>query len=457
MWLKFIQTKQIKELKAKTDFAVSSENLLKIEFGPGNDLGKIAENFNIIGRKYADLKVKATQFDQLKTEHQELGGKVNLFESSISQITLLTDIGKDITSSLSLTEILGKVFRYIYSSMMADEVHLMIAKNSEKLYYVIKEKEIKLIEKGDWTLDKDNILNWSFNNNKDLMLQDAQVNYARYVFKPIHLYDKSEAGSVVGIPFGFNTEQTGSIAVMSKNEKAFDHYHQDFIKSLASYIAVAIDNSNLYGQLDDEKKKSDSLLLNILPEEVAEELKQKGRSEAKQYEHVTVLFTDFVNFTGISEKLSPKELVAEIDLCFKAFDAITEKHNLEKIKTIGDAYLAVCGMPVEDPDHAKKAVRASKDIIEFMQKRKKEGGLFEIRIGLNSGPVVAGIVGSKKFAYDIWGDTVNTASRMESSSESGKINVSGATFELIKNDFTSVYRGKIDAKNKGMVDMYFVS
>ncbi|MDP1727540.1 MAG: adenylate/guanylate cyclase domain-containing protein [Bacteroidota bacterium] len=209
-------------------------------------------------------------------------------------------------------------------------------------------------------------------------------------------------------------------------------------------------------ELKTEKKKSDDLLLNILPGEVAEELKRKGKSEARQYEHVTVMFTDFVNFTGIGEKLKPTELVAEIDLCFKGFDAIMDVHGLEKIKTIGDAYLAVCGLPHENPEHAIQCILAARDIIEFMKNRKQLGGLFDIRVGLNSGPVVAGIVGSKKFAYDIWGDTVNVASRMESTSEANKINITGTTHELVKHKFTCQYRGKIDAKNKGMIDMYFV-
>ncbi len=205
-----------------------------------------------------------------------------------------------------------------------------------------------------------------------------------------------------------------------------------------------------------EKKKSDDLLLNILPGEIAEELKTKGSSEAKLYDHVTVMFTDFVNFTGISEKLSPKELVTEIDECFKAFDAIVENNGLEKIKTIGDAYLAVCGMPIEEANHAIYCANAARDIVSYIQNRKKTGGLFDVRIGLNSGPVVAGIVGSKKFAYDIWGDTVNVASRIESNSEANKINISGSTYELIKQQFICQYRGKIDAKNKGMMDMYFL-
>jgi adenylate cyclase len=209
-------------------------------------------------------------------------------------------------------------------------------------------------------------------------------------------------------------------------------------------------------ELSIEKKKSDDLLLNILPEEIADELKLNGEIKAKQFEEVSVLFTDFVNFTGVSSRLSPKELVSQIHEYFVAFDAIMEKNQLEKIKTIGDAYLAVCGLPQITENHAIKTVQAAIEINKFVQNKLKEGGLFDIRIGINTGSVVAGIVGVKKFAYDIWGDTVNTAARMEQNSEAGKINISGSTYLKIKDHFTCTHRGMINAKNKGEIDMYFV-
>ncbi len=209
--------------------------------------------------------------------------------------------------------------------------------------------------------------------------------------------------------------------------------------------------------LSKEKRRSDDLLLNILPAEVAEELKDGHTSVARQYDEVTVLFTDFVNFTGTAEQLSPTQLVQELHECFTAFDAIMEKNGLEKIKTIGDAYLAVCGLPAKDPQHAQKVVQAALDVRDFIEERARQEKVFRIRIGVSSGPVVAGIVGVKKFAYDIWGDTVNTAARMESNSEPGKINISGATYELVKNNFAAHYRGQIEAKGKGAVAMYFVT
>ena len=214
--------------------------------------------------------------------------------------------------------------------------------------------------------------------------------------------------------------------------------------------------------IESERKKSDALLLNILPVETAEELKEKGFAEARTFESVTVMFTDFKDFTKVAESMDAKSLVKEIDYVFKKFDEIVTHFNIEKIKTIGDAYMAAAGLPIENKTHATDMVNAALEILETIEQIKtdrKNKGLpfFEIRIGIHTGPVVAGIVGTKKFAYDIWGDAVNVASRMESSGEAGKINISGSTFALVKDQFNCEYRGKVTAKNKGDIDMYFVN
>ncbi|MEM9051158.1 MAG: adenylate/guanylate cyclase domain-containing protein [Bacteroidota bacterium] len=213
-----------------------------------------------------------------------------------------------------------------------------------------------------------------------------------------------------------------------------------------------------------ERDKSDELLLNILPEQVADELKMKGEAEAKMIDEVTVLFTDFKGFTALSEKLSPKDLVKDLNDCFSAFDRICEKHGIEKIKTIGDAYMAAGGLPTPNKTHTVDVINVAfefRDFIESGKQKKIDAGLpyFEIRIGVHTGPVVAGIVGVKKFQYDIWGDTVNTASRMESSGEVGMVNISEATFQIVKENphFDFVERGKIAAKGKGEIEMYFVN
>ena len=213
--------------------------------------------------------------------------------------------------------------------------------------------------------------------------------------------------------------------------------------------------------IEAERKRSDELLLNILPEETAEELKRDGRTQAKRYESVTVLFTDFKSFTTVAAQMQPEELVAELDECFRAFDQIINKYGIEKIKTIGDSYMCAGGLPNPSADHPSRVVQAALEIVAFMEglqaRRAAEGRQsFQMRLGIHTGPVVAGVVGSKKFAYDIWGDTVNLASRMESSGAIGKVNISQATYEHVKSDFTCTYRGKIAIKNKGEADMYFV-
>lgn len=214
-------------------------------------------------------------------------------------------------------------------------------------------------------------------------------------------------------------------------------------------------------EIDAEKERAEALLLNILPKETARELQQYGKAKAVRYESVTVLFTDFKSFTQIAEKLSPEDLVNELDECFRAFDDIVERHNLEKIKTIGDAYMCAGGLPTKNKTHALDVIAAAIAIRDFMQKfnqRQVENGEpeFEIRIGVNTGAVVAGVVGSKKFAYDIWGDAVNLAARMEENSAPNKINISESTFKLIKDHYICVPRGKLNAKNKGQVEMFFV-
>ena len=217
-------------------------------------------------------------------------------------------------------------------------------------------------------------------------------------------------------------------------------------------------------ELQQEKDRSENLLLNILPAEVAEELKSKGESAAKHFENVSVLFTDFQDFTEMSESLSPEDLVSEINYCFKAFDAICERNKIEKIKTIGDSYMAAGGLPVQTEDSVGNTVMAAIEMAGFILRRKLEKRLarerpFEMRVGVHTGPVVAGIIGEKKFQYDIWGDTVNTASRMESHCEIGKVNISKTTYDLIRDDrrFTFKRRGEITVKGKGEFDMFYVS
>ncbi|MBL7963442.1 MAG: hypothetical protein JNM31_06320 [Flavobacteriales bacterium] len=210
-----------------------------------------------------------------------------------------------------------------------------------------------------------------------------------------------------------------------------------------------------------QKVQIENLLLNILPKRISEELRNNGRATARHHDGVTVMFTDMKGFTQVAERMTPEELVNELDDCFIRFDDIIGRYGIEKIKTIGDSYMCACGVPSPEPHHAHKMLLAAMEVREEMrrwQREKEASGQqpWVLRIGLHSGPVVAGVVGKRKFAYDIWGDTVNTASRMESSGSPGEINISGATHEMVKDRFECEHRGKVDAKNKGQIDMYFV-
>lgn len=214
--------------------------------------------------------------------------------------------------------------------------------------------------------------------------------------------------------------------------------------------------------LNQERRKSDQLLRSVLPEPIALELKQTERVKPVHFASATVLFTDFVGFTQIAENFTPEELVTELDECFTEFDRIAEKYGLEKIKTIGDAYLAVGGVPEPNETHAVDCVMAALEIQQLIdglraQEMAASRPYWRVRIGVHTGDLVAGVIGREKFAYDVWGDTVNLASRLESSGEAGRVNISSATYELIKDHFDCESRGAISAKNKGEIDMYFVN
>ncbi len=213
--------------------------------------------------------------------------------------------------------------------------------------------------------------------------------------------------------------------------------------------------------LDRQKDEIESLLLNILPAEIAKELQVKGHAVPRNYDSVSVMFTDFKGFTTIADKMTPQDLVEELNACFIAFDNIIGKHNLEKIKTIGDSYMCAGGIPTPDEHHVEKMVKASLEIRDYMvqcNEQRKVAGLepWDLRIGIHVGPLVAGVVGKKKYAYDIWGSTVNIASRMESNGVPGQVNISSSVYELMKDKYACSYRGKIHAKNVGEIDMYFL-
>jgi len=310
-------------------------------------------------------------------------------------------------------------------------------------------------------------------HTREITVIDDATNDEKFSKDPYII--SNDLKSLICVPIKFRANLKGIIYLENNlTYGAFGNSAKELLNLLSTQIGISIENSELYASLEENNRnlelkvkertselnklysENEMLLLNMLPSNIAQRLKAGETYIADNYENVSVVFLDIVNFTTISEKLSPKKLVVVIHEYFKLFDEIFEKYGLEKIKTIGDAYLAVSGIPNSESDHAQKCVLAAKELMNIISRKHKEGGLFEIRAGISSGPVVAGIVGVKKFAYDIWGDTVNTAARMEQNSNPNKINISGSTYELIKNTISCTYRGKIAAKNKGMIDMYFV-
>ena len=322
------------------------------------------------------------------------------------------------------------------------------------------------------------VVNYVFNSRESLILNNASfdLRFARDSY-----IEKEKPLSVLCMPVMRNNEIVAILYL--ENNLATDVFTEErleILQLLSGQMAISLQNAELYETLEarvnertatienqkklleEEKGRSDRLLLNMMPEEIAHELKTSGKSAPRQYSEVTILFTDFEGFSKMTKAMSATELVSFLDDCFRAFDQIMKDHGLEKIKTIGDAYMSVSGLPYPDPLHAHHAVRAALDILRFIERYNRdrlEKGLpyCQVRVGIHTGPVVAGIVGSDKFAYDLWGDTVNIAARLESYGEPGRINISDITYHKVKDQFECQPRGKITVKHNEEIQMYFVN
>jgi histidine kinase len=422
--------------------------------------------------------LKEMHRNHLNTLELSLVGNTARSTTESLDLNSIVKASQSLASQIKLEDLLQNLM-YILIENAGAQRGVLILNRDGKLSFVAEgnsgPERSKIL--NNLPLDQENlvplsVIQYCWNSQEMIAVANASID--ELFSKDPYIHSKNTL-SVFCFPISNKGNKLGMIYLENNlMEGVFTDKKQKVIDLLSGQIGISLENAMLYENMEEkvkqrtleletqkelaeeQRKKSDDLLLNILPLEVAEELKEKGRSDAKLYQNVTVLFSDFVNFTSISENLSPQELVQELHHCFKAFDEITEKHGLEKIKTIGDAYLAVSGLPVEHDGHAINAAKAALDIINWINDPTNKSK-FKIRIGLNSGPVVAGIVGVKKYVYDIWGDTVNTAARLEENSEPGKINISGITHEAIKHEFPCKFRGKINAKNKGEIEMYFIS
>jgi class 3 adenylate cyclase len=388
--------------------------------------------------------------DQLLSTTRQLLAEVQALSSRIAAVN---EIAVAINRSLELEEILQIVAKQ--AKWLIDFQHLSIylCDQGSCRWLTLFGPEVMVNQAA---IAPTGIISQTIQSRQPQIIQDSSN----------HFLSSYPSGMV--IPLESQQQVLGSINFATTKVKAYTYNDIRISYLFASQIATAICNAQrfeelnqLYAQLHLEKRKSEELLLNILPGKIADELKQSGKVQPVLYESASVLFADFQDFTKLSERLSPTEIFDELNYCFSQFDQIVEKYNLEKLKTMGDGYLCVGGIPTANSTHAKDAVLAAMEMQSFLHFRnlenlKMERPTWHLRIGIHSGALLAGVIGQRKFAYDVWGDTVNTAARMESCGIAGKVNISESTYNYIKDIVEVEYRGKVAAKNKGDIDMYLV-
>jgi len=289
-------------------------------------------------------------------------------------------------------------------------------------------------------------------------LEESNNYYAQYAEIKDALHSQESYKQFANSEVVYETEKKDA-QIIEQKEDIIRRQRRNIILLIGIVISliVLIVVSILGAIISKERKKSDKLLLNILPARVAKELKDTGKTTPESFENVTVYFSDIVSFTKTSAKLDPEFLINELSDIFTTFDNIMELHQCERIKTIGDAYFAVCGLPAPDENHAENIINSSMEILDALHKRNENSEIqWRIRIGVHTGKVTGGVVGVKKYIYDVFGDTINTASRMESNSEPMRINVSEETFSLVSDKYKFIKRDPLEVKGKGVFQMYFL-
>lgn len=380
-----------------------------------------------------------------------------------------------LSSEIVLEKLLDKMMRIVIENAGAQSGFLIIKRKDE--WFVQAEGRtdgaVSVLQnvplKGNM-LVAESVVQYTMHTRENVVIQDATQD-RRFLTDPYVAEKKPK--SILCTSFLASGNRL-AILYLENNlvPGAFTAERVELLKVLSAQIAISLENALLYHTLEEkvkertqevvkQKEAVEHLLLNIMPEETAAELQLNGKVQPRRFKNVTIMFIDVVGFSLIAEQLSSEELIIELDYYYKGFDLVVKKYRIEKIKTIGDAYLAVAGLPQPNSRHAYEMVCAARDMLAFVndekKKREKSGGVFfEIRVGIHSGEVIAGVVGLTKFAYDIWGIDVNLAARMESACETGEINISESTYQLVKSTFKCRHRGRIATKNTGEMDMYFV-
>ncbi|RHX88620.1 adenylate/guanylate cyclase domain-containing protein [Leptospira stimsonii] len=445
------------------------------------ELKKIGDAYESLLKQSSKLmKIGDSTQNRLIKTQTELQDSNQRLVSSYQNLKQLSEIGQMITASLEPKIILTSVYENTKSMVSMNILAFGIleeGKNEIKYKFSLIEGRYTPAPSVD-SLSEENPSSFCYNQNQELITNDLEKDFPQYV-SPIQKHFGEKTSSVVYLPLKVEERFIGILTIQSYEKNAFNENQLSILRTLANYVAIGVDNADAYKTLskrnrelkdslekinvlneglEKERQKSESLLLNILPKAIAERLKSGEGVIADYIPNSTVLFADIVGFSKLSTQIpTPNQLVEILNQIFTCFDDIASKYQLEKIKTIGDCYMMAGGIPNPTTDHAEKIALAGIEMISGLKDLQKSWKYeFNIRIGIHTGDVVAGVIGKNKFVYDLWGDSVNTASRMESHGQPGKINCSEATYEALKDLFEFEDRGIIEIKGKGPMRTFFL-
>ena len=461
----------------------------KEKFQVTSDANSNLVEYKILGENYEQLLKQSiklmkigdsTQRRLIKTQNQ-LQDANEQIEKSYNNLKALSQFGQSITASLDTKAIILSVLRHIQPMMSTDILAIGMYEEEKKVikYKFCVKQGAYVPSLASESLNDKNFSALCYQDKAEIIVQDLQKEYPNLVSSIRQLWDETTE-SLSYFPLKVEDRFIGILTVQSHEKNAYSENQLNVLRTLASYIGIAIDNADAYKNLskknkqlneniekinslnegiERERQKSEKLLLNILPASIAERLKAGENVISDFFPEATVMFADLAGFTKMSAKLaSPEKLVIILNDIFTEFDMVANKYGLEKIKTIGDCYMVAGGIPVTSADHTERVGYASIDMLKVFTRIKSNWDMdFGIRIGIHVGSIVAGVIGQNKFVYDLWGDTVNTASRMESHGVPGRINCSQDIYEKLKDKFIFEDRGESEVKGKGIMRMFFLN